>query len=311
MYIVGGMTALAIYAVLFQRWHGQLALQLIAFVAFLALFFAWMRDRISARLLQWSLIPLLLFDLLPLDANYIQLNNVKAELFAPSPSFEFIASQNGIFRVYSPSGDFQYALAAERGIDTLDGLLSLQLSHSVRAINEATGCLKAQYATAVPSCLYDRVPTAIPDAEKLGRLNVRFVSTKAPLNDPNFKLVFQNDHLVYENLRWQPRARIANGKAEIVRREAGMYEIKAGANESTQLIVSDSWAPGWRATVDGIPVKVERVEEALIGVKIESGDHTICLIYDPLRWRMGWKISLITLIAWSVWWMIVIWRKRR
>ncbi len=311
IYIVGGVTAFVIYAFLFLRWHGQLVLQLITFITFLALFFAWLRDRLNARLVQWLLIPLLLFDLLPLDATYIQLNDVRAKFLEPSPSFEFIASHDGIFRVYSPGGDFQYALAAERGVETLEGLLSLQLSHSVRVINEATGCLKAHYATAVPPCLYDRFPAAIPNAEKLGKLNVRFVSTKNPLEDPNFKLVFQNDHRVYENLFWQPRARIANGKAEIVKREAGRYEIKVRANETTELIVSDSWAPGWRATVDGIPVKVDRVEEALIGIKIESGDHIIHLIYDPIAWSIGWKISLISLIAWSIWLMIILWERRR
>ncbi|MBI5080603.1 MAG: YfhO family protein [Chloroflexi bacterium] len=311
IYIVGGITAFAIDAFLFQRWHGQLALQLITFIAFLTLFFAWLRGRLNARLLQWLLIPLLLFDLLPLDATYIQLNDVGAKFLKPSPSFEFIASHDGIFRVYSPGGDFQYALAAERGVETLEGLLSLQLSHSVRVINEATGCLNAHYATAVPPCLYDRFPIAIPNAEKLGKLNVRFVSTQNPLEDPNFKLIFQNDHRVYENLLWQPRVRITNGKAEIVRRETGRYEIKVRANETTELIVSDSWAPGWGATVDGIPVKVDRVEGALIGIKIESGDHLIHLIYDPIAWRVGWQVSFISIIAWSVWLIIILWRQRR
>ena len=108
------------------------------------------------------------------------------------------------------------------------------------------------------------------------------------------------------------RAReIANGKAEIIKWEAGRYEIKVRANETTELIVSDSWAPGWGATVDGIPVAVNRVEEALIGIQIESGDHTIHLIYDSLAWSIGWKISLISLIAWSIWLMIILWERRR
>ena len=190
IYIVGGITAFAIDAFLFQRWHGQLALQLITFITFLALFLAWLRDRLNARLVQWLLIPLLLFDLLPLDATYIQLNDVRAKFLKASPSFEFIASRDGIFRVYSPSGDFQYALAAERGVETLEGLLSLQLSHSVRVINEATGCLNAQYATAVPPCLYDRFPTAIPNAEKLGKLNVRSRFDPKPVRGSELQISF-------------------------------------------------------------------------------------------------------------------------
>jgi len=138
---------------------------------------------------------------------------------------------------------------------------------------------------------------------------VRYISTKFPLNDPDFKLVFQNDHRVYENLRWQPRARLMNGTADIVKREAGRYEIKVNATAPTQLIVSETWLPGWRAAVDDQPRTVDRVEGALIGVSIEAGVHAIRLEYEPLSWKVGVAISSISLTA-LILWVIIAWQRK-
>ena len=307
--LIGGALALIGYWILFQQWHAPTMMRLFIIVLLIGVGILWIRGLINARFLQWLLIPILLIDLLPLDSAHIDLVNPRSTFMRSNATLDFFAAQEGLFRVYSPAADLLYAVAAARGVETLEGLLAFQVSHAVQAIREATGCGTTRYATAVPPCLEDRVPNAIPNAEKLGRLNVRYISTKFPLNDPDFKLVFQNDHLVYENLRWQPRARVMNGTAEIVKRGAGRYEIKVSVPAPTQLIVSETWLPGWRVTVDDQPRNADRVEGALIGVGIEAGDHTIRLEYEPLSWKVGVTISLISLTA-LILWVIITWQRK-
>jgi uncharacterized membrane protein YfhO len=115
---------------------------------------------------------------------------------------------------------------------------------------------------------------------------------------------------VYENMLWQPRVRLtSNGRAEIVNKEAGLYEVAVNVTTTAQLVVVESWAPGWQATVDGQPRNVERVEDALIGVMVDTGDHIVRLQYQPLGWRIGWPISLASFVALMAW-CVVAWRRR-
>ncbi len=307
--MIGGALALIGYWIMFQQWHMPTMMRLFVMCLIVGVGILWIRGSVNGYFLQWLLIPILLFDLLPLDSAHIDLVNPRSTFMRSNATLDFLSAQEGLFRVYSPAGDLPYAVAAARGVETLEGLLAFQVGHAVQAIREATGCETSRYATAVPPCLDDRVPNAIPDAEKLGRLNVRYISTKFPLNDPDFKLVFQNDHRVYENLRWQPRARLMNGTADIVKREAGRYEIKVNATAPTQLIVSETWLPGWRAAVDDQPRTVDRVEGALIGVSIEAGVHAIRLEYEPLSWKVGVAISSISLTA-LILWVIIAWQRK-
>jgi|GEM_PF-1933128 len=303
IYLIAGGTAAVAYFLLFRNWHGLLILQLMTALGFILLTSLWLRKKIQPRAFQWLLLLLLLLDLFPFAIQHIKLIDPRREFLRATPVLDFVSAQPGLFRVYSTTSNYlSYAAAAERGIETLDGLLSFQIGHTVEAANRATGCEHGQYATSIPSCLGNWPPGALPDAARLGRLNVRYVVTTAPLPAPDFKLALAGNPAVYENLRWQPRVRLlSGGQAEIVNRHAGYYEIKSRSNEEAQLIVSEIWMPGWQAIVDGQRQPVERVEEALVGVSLPLGDHVIQLTYAPLGWRIGWPISLATFIGLALW----------
>ena len=76
------------------------------------------------------------------------------------------------------------------------------------------------------------------------------------------------------------------------------------------LVLDDAYAPGWEATVDGHSVPVSRVDYVLRGVPVPAGTHTVTLHYAPLSWRIGWLVSLVSLVA-IVAAMIVGRRRRR
>jgi hypothetical protein len=303
LYFVAAATGVIGLWALFGHWHWVLVTQMAA-VMILSLFVsAWLNDRLKPQTFRWALCGVLLIDLLPVAADHIQLIQPESEFLHSTPALDFVATQPGLFRIYSPAGDLPYALAAEKNVQTLDGLLAFQIGHAVRAIREGTGCSDARYATAIPPCLYDDPSTAIPNAERLGQLNVRYVLSKYPLADPNFKLALAGGHSVYENLLWQPRARVGpSGAAEIVAQSAGEYLVRVSTTETAQLVVSETWLPGWQAVVDDRPHRVERAEEALLGVALSPGQHIVRLHYSPLGWRVGGWVSLASigcLVLWS------------
>ena len=74
-------------------------------------------------------------------------------------------------------------------------------------------------------------------------------------------------------------------------------------------MLTDSWAPGWKAKVDGEDADVQRVDYLIRGVAVPAGEHTVEFRYEPAVWTWGWIISLVTLLALAAA-ALVGWRRR-
>lgn len=312
IYVFGGIAGMVGYYLIFQQFHYFILLQCILMIVLGVLGWLWLSELLDVVVLQWALVILLLFDLLPFAKSFINLADPNISVVRSTPALDYVSAQKGIFRTFSVLGDEPYAMASVRGIEMLDGLLGFQIEHTVKSVAQATGCNRTGYVTSIPACLDDKIPNAIPNAELLGRLNVRYVLTPQALNDPQFKLVQDGKMLVYENLLWLSRSRLATkGSVEITKYEAGSYEIALNVSEPTQLIVSETWLPGWKATSDGRELMVTKVEGALIGVAVSPSDRVIRLVYDPLGWQIGWRVSLISLIVLCGWILFSLARPKR
>jgi hypothetical protein len=95
----------------------------------------------------------------------------------------------------------------------------------------------------------------------------------------------------------------------VLSREVGVntevFEVRAEG--SGLLVRSESWAPGWQATIDSVPTDVLRIDCALQGVWLEDGDHQVRFEYAPITYRVGRWVSLGTLLlligaaGWTLW----------
>jgi hypothetical protein len=88
--------------------------------------------------------------------------------------------------------------------------------------------------------------------------------------------------------------RPAPGRVEIVERRHTRVVIEADLERPAVVVLADSWHPGWRATVDGEPVSVGRVDEVLRGVAVPAGKHRIVFRYTPRFLLAGVFVSLLT-----------------
>ena len=64
------------------------------------------------------------------------------------------------------------------------------------------------------------------------------------------------------------------------------------------LVLTDNWAPGWRANVDGEETPVYRTDFIFRGVPVPAGDHKVFMYYWPDSltfglWAMGGGIVLL------------------
>ncbi|MDH4135954.1 MAG: YfhO family protein [Anaerolineae bacterium] len=70
--------------------------------------------------------------------------------------------------------------------------------------------------------------------------------------------------------------------------------IEVALDREGYLVLSDTYYPGWRAYVDGEEKEVLRANYAFRAIPLKSGRHTVIFKYDPLSFKMGFAISLVT-----------------
>lgn len=79
---------------------------------------------------------------------------------------------------------------------------------------------------------------------------------------------------------------------------AGVNRVVLGCEVTApgRAVLLDAWAPGWSATVDGRPARVERADLITRAVPVAAGDRTIVLSYRPPGLALGAAITLLALI---------------
>ncbi|MBU0569676.1 YfhO family protein [Candidatus Micrarchaeota archaeon] len=75
-------------------------------------------------------------------------------------------------------------------------------------------------------------------------------------------------------------------------------EVETRVNSSSDafLFLSESYYPGWKAFVDDEQVEIQRVNYLFQAITVPAGKHRIRFIYDPLSFRIGSRVTLVTLV---------------
>lgn len=69
--------------------------------------------------------------------------------------------------------------------------------------------------------------------------------------------------------------------------------------------------PGWVATIDDEPAEIIRAYGALQAVAVPAGEHTVQFVFDPLTYRIGAFISILTWGAFGILGCVFVVRRRR
>ena len=120
--------------------------------------------------------------------------------------------------------------------------------------------------------------------------------------DPSeFSLIYKNNSwLVYKNKNSYPRAYILE-KNKIIPVTIISYapnKIIMKKNEGTgTLVLSDTFYPGWEASIDGEKSQIVKVNNIFRGVVVPVGEHTITFEYKPKSFYWGVIITIISSIV--------------
>jgi hypothetical protein len=94
------------------------------------------------------------------------------------------------------------------------------------------------------------------------------------------------------------------GKVKILKYSNNFVEIESEGNDSSFLVLADNYYPGWKVYVNSREQNTLRVNYNLRGVILPRGQNRVLFSFDPLSFKIGASISLLTLIGIIIFFLI-------
>jgi hypothetical protein len=88
-------------------------------------------------------------------------------------------------------------------------------------------------------------------------------------------------------------------------------DLSASSPQGASLVVSENYYPGWKATVDGKPARIGRVDYTLIGVELPAGARSVELNFTSPSYQRGKVITWIAIALGLLMLGAGVWRDRR
>ena len=89
-------------------------------------------------------------------------------------------------------------------------------------------------------------------------------------------------------------------EARVTSYDLNRVDVSVRSATSGVLVLSDAYAPGWRARVDGVPAVLARADAVFRAVPIPVGTHRVSFTYEPDTFAAGVRISIGALTLWLV-----------
>jgi hypothetical protein len=86
-----------------------------------------------------------------------------------------------------------------------------------------------------------------------------------------------------------------HGTARITSYQPDALQLHTSADGNAWLVLSDTYYPGWTATVDGQPATVLRGDVLFRVVPVPAGEHDVDLRFEPGSVKLGLVVSLMCL----------------
>lgn len=100
-----------------------------------------------------------------------------------------------------------------------------------------------------------------------------------------------------DNIRNIPAVSLSSGSATVSLYHPHRVQITVDSPNSTYLVLSDTYFPGWRARINNEPTQILNAFHALRAVAVPKGNSTVEFTYEPASIRLGGLISLGSIVA--------------
>jgi hypothetical protein len=145
-------------------------------------------------------------------------------------------------------------------------------------------------------CFLEKIPNATPYAlftESVERLPADEIRPRIASGDFD-----PTKHVVLEGPRRPTSGGGRSARAAARWNGPNQLEIDVEAPASGVLLVHEMFDAGWKATVDGIAVPIERANDVFMAIAAEPGSRKVVFTYAPASVRWGRWISGVSLLVW-------------
>jgi len=297
-----------------------------------AILFVYRKGLLKVKYIALILSVMVLAELWPVGWDFIKtipVSSLSESYFKVTPQIETLKADKEPFRVFSlvTNNELLY-----QGIQSMTGYHAVPLSYYEKALDRVTldgpllTLLDAKYLMLPKELQYDF--RAIPDEGMRKALLDRFelisdsdmffyrnkgalrrawlVSSVSTLGDdeqaldivpaPGFNPFA--GALVAEEVKSPPApADLSAQRVDVMDYRPDKVEFKVSAPADAFMVASEIWYPGWNAYVDGVKTKIYRTDYLLRGLMVPKGEHTVVMSFEPLYFRLGAAVTLVTLLA--------------
>jgi hypothetical protein len=296
-------------------------------MALIALTLIWaIINRPQSMLYMWVLAGLIAFELFTVnmdtESNYDPVPPTQQLSMTPPPLIAQVRSDNDIpfrvdgYRAVHDNYGSLYDVADIRGIsplflDSTHAIIQTDLINpiawelfAVRYVymdwktlpvpSEIIGSGADRYGSVNLHRLADPRPFALMVYETMivdSDQDARNLLTNGTIN-PRHTIILNRDPglSLTTNTTLQAETTITNFQPE-------QFTIQVNTPNEGILSIANPDYPGWQATIDGQSTEILRTYGALQGVVVPAGEHTITLVYNPLTYRIGLVVSLVTWVG--------------
>lgn len=82
----------------------------------------------------------------------------------------------------------------------------------------------------------------------------------------------------------------------VFERSWNQFVIEYECEHDGYLVAAESFFPGWKASVDGLAVKIYPADGVFMGIQAPAGQHRVEFRYQPDSFRAGWVITLLSVV---------------
>lgn len=159
-----------------------------------------------------------------------------------------------------------------------------------------------------PSAIDDEVFEAVENPHALPRALVTYRALPAPPTVELLREISRDDFDPYRasyvegSPGFGDAAAPRGGPVRIARDEARRVELAVDLEAPGLVVLGDTYASGWRATVDGEPVPILATNHLYRGVRAEAGHHLVRFDYLPLPFVGGVAVAAVSGLLWLALW---------
>lgn len=89
----------------------------------------------------------------------------------------------------------------------------------------------------------------------------------------------------------------SGGEVKIVSYLPNKVELKTVSKQASFLVLTDTYFPGWTATIDGKQTPVHKAYHSFRMIEVPSGEHKVKFEYFPVSFKIGVIVSIIGMMG--------------